>query len=583
MNNQDSINATKKIIFGLIVFGGLLAMKPVFAEELIRTFRAAISLDRAGNLQVVETIDYDFGATARHGILREIPFGYQTGRGNYGLRLSNIFVSGEDGKRIPFSQGRTAGTLKLKIGDENQAVSGLNRYLISYRVGRAINFFDNRDELYWNVTGNGWPVAIESVAATVSFPASFDLAELSTACFAGLSGSRVSCNNILFPDLAEVKSTGKVAQVEFRQNGLAAGEGLSVVVGLPKGLINQPTSLTAVKDFLLDNYYVILPLFALVIMFYLWRTRGRDPEGRKVIIAQYDAPDKLTPAEVGTIIDEQADSLDISAEIIHLAVLGYLKISQVKASGLFSNSDDYLLSKLKDQADLRQDFDRYLMTAIFKGKTEVMLSELKKTFYKDLAKIRAMIYDAVTLNGYFISNPDRVRRFFQVIAGLIMVFTTFFYKSLGYPNAAGLSLTAVIVALFGWRMPARTIKGVVAREQILGLKEYLRVAEKDRLDFTDAPDKNPAVFEKLLPYAIALKVEKEWAAQFAGIYENNNPGWYDSYGHTAFNALILTDSLKSFTAKTNAVLGASAAGHQSGFGGGGFSGGGFGGGGGGSW
>lgn len=572
----------KKTIFALAIFFGLLAIRPVFAQEIVNDFHADLSINQDGTIRVVETIDYDFGTLERHGIFRDIPYSYQTDRGRYNLRLSNISVVGP-GSQTKFSQSRAAGMLKLKIGDENQTVFGRQRFIISYTVGRAINFFNNQDELYWNITGNGWPVPIESASADIQLPANLDLSGLHTACYAGAVGSKTSCNNILFPDLTSLQTGDQVSLVEFRQGALAAGEGLSVVIGLPKGVISQPTALSLVKDLLFDNYYILLPLVIFAVMFYLWFSRGRDPKGRGTIIAQFDAPDNLTPAEIGTIVDEQADSLDISAEIIQLAVKGYLKITQIKEKALLIDKEDYLLEKLKEQNDLENDFDRYLLTALFKGKTSVKLSELKKTFYKDLAKIKTMIYDTTASKGYFVSNPARLRKIFMVVAGLFAIAVVYGYEALGILNVAGLALSAVIIALFGWRMPARTAKGVTAREHILGLKEYLRVAEKDRLVFANAPAKKPEVFEKFLPYAIALKVEKEWAGQFAGIYENNSPGWYSSYNHSTFSALVLTDSLHNFTAKTNAVLGASAAGHGSGFGGGGFSGGGFGGGGGGSW
>jgi uncharacterized membrane protein len=135
-------------------------------------------------------------------------------------------------------------------------------------------------------------------------------------------------------------------------------------------------------------------------------------------------------------------------------------------------------------------------------------------------------------------------------------------------------------------MPQKTLKGVATKEYILGLKKYLSVAEKDRLKFHNAPDKNPQRFEKLLPYAMVLGVEKEWAEQFKDIYKQN-PNWYEDRtgSPVAFNSLIFVNSLNSFSSEANSSLysnPSSGASGGSGFSGGG-SGGGFGGGGGGSW
>jgi len=315
-----------------------------------------------------------------------------------------------------------------------------------------------------------------------------------------------------------------------------------------------------------DNYITVLPFVVLVLMFYFWYTRGRDPAGRGTIITQDEAPDSLTPAEVGTILDEEADNLDISAELIHLAIGGYLKITQTKEKGLVFDSEDYQFEKLKDQADLANDFDRHLITALFKGRDQVKLSELKKTIYKDLAKIKEMIYLATVQKGYFKGNPGKTKTFFLLLGGVFFTIGFILNDSLGLINFLSFAMSGVIIGTIGWFMPARTKKGVMARERILGLKKYLQAAEKDRLAFHNAPEKTPANFEKLLPYAICLKVEKQWAGQFAGIYENQNTSWYGSYNYSAFSALILIDDLQKFAAKSTALLGASAAGHKSGFG-----------------
>ncbi len=568
----------KKILFAGALLLGVCFVQVAQASEQIDNFSVRIEIKTDGTITVRESIAYDFGAEAKHGIYRDIPYSYQTANGRFSLRLGGITVTDQTGRAEPFNTSRSGGVLHLKIGDPDRTLSGKKTYVISYEAGRAINYFDDHDELYWNATGGDWQVPINQADALVILPESLPLKDLKSACYGGAPGSQTSCSNILFPDWA----ADRAGQIEFKQTGLVPESGLTVVVGWPKGLVAKPDALAEVLAFLRDNYILFLPLLALVVMFYLWYARGRDPRGKGVIIPQYDAPDRLSPAEVGTVVDEEADNLDISAEIIHLAVAGYLKINQIKGEGLFQ-SEDYQFMKLKEQDGLPNDFDRYLLTAIFKGRTEVKLSELKKTFYKDLAKIKEMIYSAAVAKGYFAGDPGRIRAWYLSAGGVIATAGfVFFNWQDNWPAMAALIASGAITMIFGWFMPARTAKGVAAREYILGLKEYLRVAEKDRLEFANAPEKNPAVFEKMLPYAICLKVEKEWAAQFAGIYENTNPAWYGSYNHGAFNALILTDSLRNFTTKSSALLGASAAGHGSGFGGG-FGGGGFGGGGGGSW
>jgi uncharacterized membrane protein len=127
-------------------------------------------------------------------------------------------------------------------------------------------------------------------------------------------------------------------------------------------------------------------------------------------------------------------------------------------------------------------------------------------------------------------------------------------------------------------MPAKTGQGVLVHEKIEGFRRYLSVAEKDRLEFHNAPEKTPELFDRFLPYAIALGVEDKWAEQFKDL-ELPERDWYTGSPGTAFTAAALVSDLSSFTGDVSAA----AAPKSSGSSGGGFSGGGFGGGGGGSW
>jgi len=320
------------------------------------------------------------------------------------------------------------------------------------------------------------------------------------------------------------------------------------------------------------------------LLFYLWYSRGRDPKGRGTIIAQFDAPDNLTPAEVGTIIDEKAHKRDISAEIINLAIKGYIKIKRIEVKGIFK-SVDYELFKLKDENSLANPFERELMTSLFKKKIEIKLSSLKDKFYKDLKKVEKEIYESIVSKGYFLKNPNKVRGTYIGIGFAILVLSWFSGPIFNWFGVVNIAISGILVIIFSFFMPKKAKKGVLAKEYILGLKNYLTVAEKDRIKFHNAPEKNPEHFEKLLPYAMVLGVEKEWAKQFENIYDQQ-PSWYNDPSHAHFTAFVLASSLNSFQTKANTTLTSrpsSASSGSSGFGGGGFSGGGFGGGGGGSW
>jgi len=333
-----------------------------------------------------------------------------------------------------------------------------------------------------------------------------------------------------------------------------------------------------------DNGILILPFLVLTVMFVWWKKKGKDPQGQGTIIAQFDAPDNLTPAEVGTIIDEKADKKDVTAEVIELAIQGYLKIKRTEKKKFIGKETDYELIKLKDADDKLKSYQKKLLNSLFKyGKQKTFLSDLNESFYKDFQEIQKQIYKDLVDEGYFPQSPLKVRGLYLAWGFLFIIFSAVAFSAIGSLWGISFLLSGIIIIVFSFFMPVKTIKGVKARDHILGLKEYLKVAEKDRIKFHNAPEKNPQLFEKLLPYAMVLGVEKEWAKQFEDIYRENS-GWYEDNVGGNFSSVLLINSLNFFSTRAGTAFSSrpgSAAGGGSGFSGGG--GGGFGGGGGGSW
>jgi uncharacterized membrane protein YgcG len=220
-----------------------------------------------------------------------------------------------------------------------------------------------------------------------------------------------------------------------------------------------------------------------------------------------------------------------------------------------------------------------------KNKELVKVSDLKNKFYKDWEKAKKVTYESVVDLGYFPRNPNTVRAIYILIGIVLGGGASFLSASLLGPiGVISAIVSGLIIVIFGFFMPVKTIKGVLTREYILGLKRYISIAEKERIKFHNAPEKNPELFDKLLPFAMMLNVEKEWAKQFKDIY-TQQPNWYEGSAGTHFNAVILASSIGDFSTTAQSTLTSkpsSASGGGSGFSGGG-SGGGFGGGGGGSW
>lgn len=564
------------LLFGLLFSVLLVPASTEAADyEQISSFDVQIEVNIDSSIIVKETILYDFGNYDRHGIFRDIPISYKARGGNYRLRLSDISVTNENGNIYNYEISYPGKYIRLKIGDADTYVSGERTYVITYVVRRALNYFDSHDELYWNVTGDEWDVPILSASANVRFPDKIANGLVQAECFAGYYGNNYPCDGITEH---QVKG-GDISEVSFRSSDLDIYEGLTIVVGMPKGEVTPPTIYERIIDYIRDNGILFLPIFILGLMIYLWRAKGKDPEGRGTIVAHYDAPNNLTAAEVGTIIDEKVQRKDISAQIIQFAVNGNLKIAKGE------KKDDYTFIKLEDGKILKSKFEKDLFIALFGKDKTVELSKLKNSFYKDYALITNKLYKETVENKYFPKNPKNVRSAYNGF-GVLLFIVGFATGFLGAFYSLAFITSGIIVMIFSMFMPAKTLKGVHAREHILGLKKYLSVAEKDRIKFHNAPEKNPDHFDRLLPYAMVLGVEKEWANQFEDIY-TQPPAWYEGPVGSHFGALYLVNSLGSFQSSANSTLtsrpSSSASSGGSGFSGGGFSGGGFGGGGGGSW
>lgn len=338
---------------------------------------------------------------------------------------------------------------------------------------------------------------------------------------------------------------------------------------------------TIVKSSLIFLLVVYL-LSPLIIFFWLlnkWFKTGKDPEGKGTIIPQYEPYHNDPPGVMGTLLDEKADFIDITASIVDLAVRGYLKI-------IAKDDKKFNLQKIKDPDDNLLQYERSLLNFLFADKKEVALSDLSQKFYIHIKTIRDEMYAEVVNYKYFERNPHQIRKKYYAwgIGSLIFGAAGIFALFLGIP----LIIIGIILIIFASRMPKRTLDGVMAKEWAFGFKMFLFHAERYRIK-----KMTPEYFESCLPYAMVFKVEKEWANNFSNIYKQP-PSWYQGYhqnnlaawslvGFTASLsdsfAPVLKTTLTSMPSSRGSGHWGGAAGGSSGFGGGGFSGGGFGGGG----
>jgi uncharacterized membrane protein YgcG len=435
--------------------------------------------------------------------------------------------------------------------------------------------------LYWNVTGDEWDVPVGDASAEIFLPTG--ATGVRTNEFTGSYGSR-SQN-------AEITASGNTVEVSMTRP-LSFHEGLTVVVGWDKGFVKEPGTSDLIGLFLASNWPILFPLPVFLIMFWLWSTRGHDPRIGSVAV-QYAPPEGMTPAEAGTLVDEQAAMRDITATIVDLAVRGYIVIEEKEKSGIAGmllHTKDYVFhmkKSLPEWAGLKA-HEVVLLGGIFSNGllADVELSSLENVFYKNIPNIKNSIFDALMKRGYFQHRPDYVRSGF--VAGGIVTAVLLLFLGSNLSQKTGMAmppffiaaiLSAAIIAGFGWFMPARTTDGAKALAGVLGFEDFLSHVEADQMDRIS---KTPETFEKFLPFAMALGVEKKWVGAFQNIY-SQPPSWYQGgYYNGGFYPMMFISSLDNMTARASSVMAsAPRSSGGSGFGGGGSSGGGFGGGGGG--
>ena len=555
----------------------LLTAVPAAAQRtlVIERFDATIEVSADGSIRVEEYIVPRFTGTW-NGIYRTIPVQYVSPQGlNYTLRLDIQSITDDEGRSLKYESSLERHYRKLKIWVPG-ATNTTRIVKVTYRVANGLRFFDEHDELYWNVTGDEWEVPIESASAKVALPA-------------GVSGVRATAFRGAYGSTEQSDVTVEENGVSVRTTrGLGMREGLTLVVGWNPGIVHRPTAIERTVNTVYINLPLAIPPLVLLGMFRLWRRRGRDPE-LSPITTQYEPPASMTPAELGTLIDGKPDMRDITSTIVDLAVRGYLHITETKDEhlfGLFSSKDyTFTLKKTRNEWTSLKPHERDLLDSLFSGDTSVTLSNLKNKFYKHLPGLRNGLYGKLVSDGLYTGRPDRVRALY-IVGGVIFGFLVGFGSAtfmawLGMQPAAGIIagiLSGLIVIAFGWFMPSRTAQGTRQLEKVLGFREFLSRVEGDRLD---RMIKTPEMFEKFLPFAMALGVEDNWAKAFEGIYKEP-PSWYTGPGGVhAFRPSTFASNLGVMSTQAASVM-ASAPRSSGGSGfSGGSSGGGFGGGGGG--
>lgn len=560
------------LLFLLLPLSGL-------ADERILSFHSEIRVLTDSTIEVTETITVrSEGNRIRRGIYRDFPTEYEDKLGNdYVVAFEPLAVLRNDRPEAFHTQAIRRG-MRTYFGSASRYIdNGVHTYTFRYRASRMLGFFAEHDELYWNVTGFDWAFPIDKASATVVLEFDAPLAGITNEAYTGPLGAKGR-------DYRSHLNSAR--RVSFEANNpLSPVNGLTIVVGWPKGFVDEPSWATRKGWLLKDNKNLLVVVigFLLLLTYYIpiWRKYGKDPE-EGVIVTRYEPPAGFSPASLRYIRQMYYDNKVMTAAIVNLAVKGYLEIER--------QSGDHWLTKEnsgESKAPLAAG-EQELLTELFKGADTI---ELDDKNHRILGKAREAHANSL--------KQDYKQRYFKTNLGLnipavlIVLGSTLIAVNIGR-GPTTLVIAAIIVSFltmvfFAIIMKRPTLRGRKLLDEMLGFKDFLEVAEKDELNLRNPPEKTPQLFEAMLPFALALGVDQQWSERFASVLaavrdENGNayrPSWYNG----SWNSSRLSRTTSKLSSSLNSAISSSVSppGSSSGGGGGGSSGGGGGGGGGGGW
>lgn len=597
----------------LALAAALVAPAALHARDIvIEDFAVTAEVRPDGDVQVTEILRVRFTGSW-NGIFRDLSLRHHTAEGRRErLDVRDVRITDETGRALEFHREGDRWTRRWRIRVPG-AEDAVRTVVIRYRVENAVRFFRTDsltvDELYWNVTGNQWEVPIEQVRARFVLPPGAEVVR--AAAYTGYAGAD--------EDEAEVAAAGNEVNVRTREP-FAPGEGLTVGVAWPTGFVPAPTARDRAAGAAWRLSPLLLPFLVLLAAHRAWRRRGRDPEARAIAV-QYEPPQGLSPAELGTLVDHDVEMHDVTAILVDLAVRGHVDIEETEEKKLLGlvKSTEYTFHVRKPNGgwkDLEPYEEKFLSALWSYGSSEpapawttrvpagagadvprgddgtrwkaVAMDDLKNRFYKDLPEIKDAVYDRLVARGFYVHRPDRVKGAWLAISIVVLmagIGAAIWVGESGLlgltpgPVAVGGVAAAIIAFVYGRLMPARTVPGARAREAALGFREWLARVEEPRFRATIT---SPELFETYLPHAMAFRVEGRWSKAFEGMLREP-PRWYHggTYHGGGFSPSGFAGEMRGISSSAGAAMASSPS--SSGSGGGGSSGGGSGGGGGGGW
>ncbi|MEZ4909808.1 MAG: DUF2207 domain-containing protein [Saprospiraceae bacterium] len=550
----------------IIHFGSNLASQ----NFVIKSYDIDIHvIGNQAQFDITETITVDF-LIPRRGIIRNIPFAFMTDGEEKYFDIKNIKVSGEEYKVSSSNRQKV-----IRIGNPNVTLTGLHTYIISYTVEDAFVFAEDHTEFYWNLIGGQWKTNIEKVSYEISLDEALPMTPRDYVVYTGTINKPDSSTTIEY-------YLGTFKGISTRN--LQPGEGITVAINLPIDYVKRPSK----YEILWQKYgFAGIAGFLLTLIsgfFYnVWRKYGKDVPIIKAV--RYTPPKELNPSEVGVLIDERADNIDIIALLPYWAHQGLIHIKRIPKSW---GKDDHQLIKIKELPTEAHPFEKIIFEGLFQGGNMVSISDLKESFYEYMSSAKTSLKSHLNTMGVYYPVSMKMQTTAALIAGglvILAIFSFIIFHSFWLSGAFALSAT--IGFIFSYFMLKKNELGIRLYQDIIGFKMFVKAAEKDKIErmLKDDPD----YFEKTLPYAMVFGYAKQWSKKFDGLLLEP-PKWYLGphggmyYGSSVFNPGEFGDTFSNDIQEIQQVFTSTPApSGGGGFSGGGSVGGGFGGGGGDSW
>jgi len=544
--------------------------------ERVLSYDSDVTVNDDGSMLVKESIRVHVtGQKIVHGIYRDFPTDYKDKVGIRKRVPFDVVSVKRDGDEEPYHTGTRDNGIRVYIGPRfGNAPLGDHTYEITYRTDRQIGFYEDRDELYWNVTGNGWDFPIEHASARVTLPKSIPRKRVETYAFTGPVGYTGRDFSARVDDGSYFFETTKP---------LDAREGMTIVCWWDKGFMQPPSDAQKRQWFMEDNEGILLAIgglaLVLIYQFLAWSMVGKDPSPG-TIVTSYMPPEELSAPAMRELVKMKFDNKAFAACIVSMAAKKYVTINKdaLDAFTLVKNDDPKVFAALSAE-------EKLVATRLFARGSSVLLSNINRDVINESTKalkqslatrmekvyfVRNSSYLApsialsiltliiavwnadsqmkpvalfmmVWLSGWSVGvaalSATAINLWKQALRGgsngLLKGGGALFMTLFAIPFVAGegfgifmlthaTSVITVVVLgvliasnfVFHELLKAPTHMGRVLLDKVEGFKQFLSATESDQIKRMPV-NWNLDTFNRFLPYAIALDVEEVWASKFS--------------------------------------------------------------------